>query len=456
MLTSAQRQWLQALGAGAALQAGKTSSDEAAGASAPTAAATAPALDKKPYVERVETARRNVFTAFDRYQEQKNVEAEQSVIAALSRAAKEVTTLGSFEDPGPALDRIRADFLACAQGTVAALQAGDAAAADAACAKLDALAARAAKLAYDYGEDVIDGAETAKTTVKVMDTGAKVVGGVALTLATGGAAAGVVAAEVVGTATAVSVAGGVAASTAGVATNLAIGQKVDWGMFSIDILIQALTARFGGELANGIAASVAKRLGPMAAKVGGIVIKNAATQIVLHVDTTLFKKALEVGYGKLVGQNLTLQEVVDSTIAQLTDVSSLLVIAATAAAQSHVDVKAVAASASSPKAAAAVPAVPAASTPAPEPQPPPRAPSEPPSSKPRSTAHAGGEGDAFRVELKPEGPRPEVVRVRRAARPKDASEPAAHESGRKQESPAEAAPADKPMIDPDDGRESRP
>ena len=312
------------------------------------------AADKKRFVARVEVARRNAFNARDRYQEQKKVEADQSIIAGLSRVAKEVTSLGSFEDPGPALDQILEEFRSCAAGAVAALSAGDLAAADANCAQLDALAARAGKLAYDYTEGLIDGAETAKTTVKVVDTGAKIVGGVALTVATGGAAAGVVAAEVVGTATAVSVAGGVAASTAGVATNLALGQKVDWGMFSIDILIQGLTARFGGELTNGIALAVAKRLGPMAATVGGAVIKNAAAQVVMHIDTTLAKQALEVAYQKLVGKDVTMQQVYDECIARLTDPSSLLVIAATSGAQAHVDVKASAASAST-KAASAEP-----------------------------------------------------------------------------------------------------
>ena len=310
----------------------------------------AAAAERKRLIARIEVAKRDTFAAFDRYQDQKKVSDDQWIISGLSRAAKEVTTLGDFEDPGPELKRILDELRSSARNAIAALGADDLATADGICTRLDAMAVRAQKLAHCYSEDLIDGAETAKTTVKVVDTGAKVVGGVALTVATGGAAAGVVAAEVVGTATAISVAGGVAASTAGVATKLALGEKVDWGMFSIDILMQGLLARFGGKLTEGVAAAVAQRLGPAAATLGGAVIKNLAAQAVMHVNTTMSKTALETAYGKLSGRDLTLQQVYDSYIAQLTDPSSLLVAAATAAAQGHVDAKLAASSAAAEKA----------------------------------------------------------------------------------------------------------
>ncbi|MDQ2735509.1 MAG: hypothetical protein M3Y55_11085, partial [Pseudomonadota bacterium] len=295
----------------------------------------AAATERKRLIARITRAKNDVDSALARYEDQKKISDDQWIISGLSRAAKTVTSLGNFKDPGPALNEILGQVRTSARSAIDALSANDLKSADGMCAGLDELATRAQKLASCYSEDLIEGAETAKTTVKVVDTGAKVVGGVALTVATGGAAAGVIAAEV-GTATAVSVAGGVAASTAGVATRLALGDQVDWGLFSIDILMQGLLARFGGKLTEGIAAAVAQRLGPLAATVGGPVIKNVATQAVMHVNSTMFKTALETAYQKLAGKNLTLQQVYDSCIEQLTDPSSLIVAAATSAAQGHV------------------------------------------------------------------------------------------------------------------------
>lgn len=334
--------------------AGLTPAQTAAPTGADFAAVTA---RRKHLIARIGRAKGNVDAALARYEDQKKISGDQWIISGLSRAAKEVTSLGAFDDPGPALNGILGQVRTAARSAIGVLNVDDFDSAEGICADLDLLATQAEKLALAYCEGLIDGAETAKTTVKVIDTGAKVVGGVALTVATGGAAAGVIAAEV-GTATAISVAGGVAASTAGVATKLALGDKVDWGLFSIDILMQGLLARFGGKLTEGIAGAIAQRLGPMASTLGGAVIKNAAAQAVMHVDTTLFKAVLETAYQKLAGRELTLQQVYDSCIDQLTDPSSLVVLAATSAAQGHGDARAAAASGS------AAPALPAASAPA--------------------------------------------------------------------------------------------
>lgn len=397
MSTAEQDEWLRKLGVGAigrVVSAGATADAGAAmaGSSQPTPGpATTPqiaakvdlgdeaaAAERRRLLARITAAKRNAAAALERYQDQRKINDDQRIISGLARAAKEVTSLGKFADPGPALNRILLGVRATARSAYAALDVNDFEKADGICTQMDESARKAHTLARSYSDDLIDGAETAKTTVKVVDTGAKVVGGVALTVATGGAAAGVLATNVA-TATAISVAGGVAASTAGVATRLALGEKVDWGLFSIDILMQGLLARFGGKLTEGIAAAVAQRLGPLAATIGGAVIKNVAAQAVMHVNTTMSKAALETAYQKVNGRALTLQQVYDSCIEQLTDPSSIIVAAATAAAQGHVDAKATATAGS--------PAAPRDAIPAP----PGRPPSKPLGPPPEKSAKASAE-----------------------------------------------------------------
>jgi hypothetical protein len=291
---------------------------------APAAVAQTAALKRQ-----IAAAQSQAERALDAYEEQQKLNKDQWFVAGVSRAAKAVTSLGRFEDPGPRLKQTVAAVREGTKSASAALAAGDFARATAIAERIAILAQNSARWAHGYTEGMIDGAETSTTAIKTVDTGAKVVGAVAITVATAGGAAPVV----IAAATGVSVAGGMAASTAGVATKLALGEKVDWGMFSIDILIQALLARFGGPLGEGIAAAVAKRLGPSMAKtLGGSLIKSVVTQTVMHVDSAVLRTAIESSYQKLVGKDLTYRQVLQSFVALLTDPNSLVVIAATTAA----------------------------------------------------------------------------------------------------------------------------
>jgi hypothetical protein len=310
MPTSEQNAWLQ----------------QTFGVAPPASAAVAQTAALK---RRIADAQSQAERALDAYEEQQKLNKDQWFVSGVSRAAKAVTSLGRFEDPGSRLKQTVAAVREGAKSASAALDAGDIAKATAIAERIAILAQNSARWAHGYTEGMIEGAETSTTAIKTVDTGAKVVGAVAITVATaGGAAPAVIAA-----ATGVSVAGGMAASTAGVATKLALGEKVDWGMFSIDILIQALLARFGGPLGEGIAAAVAKRLGPSIAKtLGGSLIKSVVTQTVMHVDSAVLRTAIESSYQKLSGKDLTYRQVLQSYVALLTDPNSLVVIAATTAA----------------------------------------------------------------------------------------------------------------------------
>src|SRR4051812_11477989 len=166
----------------------------------PTAQASPTGPETKAMKAKIIAAQGRAQNAMDSYNDQKKINNDQWFVSFFS-------SIGA-QDPGPKITQeVNAAKEAAAKAT-AATNGGELAKAAQLIAEADAAAGRAEKMASVFTGQLINHAKNITTGIKVVDTGAKIVGAVALTVGTGGAAA-----VVAGTATTVG-AGTIATATA--------------------------------------------------------------------------------------------------------------------------------------------------------------------------------------------------------------------------------------------------
>ncbi len=279
--------------------------------------------------------------AMARYSEQKKVNADQWAVAAVVKFARKVTSLGRFEDPGPALTK---EVEAARAGIATAAAAADAnsfAKAAEAYADAEAAAVRAAGMAQVYVEGMIKGAGTSITVLEGTRDFAFFVDAALATIATAGAASGAIAASTAGTASVIATAAPIAGSVATAATKVALGDKVDWGAVALDASLQLFLSRFGGPATKGIAAAVTKRVaGKLAAEsIARMGIEKMVKGLVLQEGSTALSTVAQSTYAALRGKDITWEQFFKTLLTRLTDPKGLAVAAVLTAVDAGAEMK---------------------------------------------------------------------------------------------------------------------
>jgi hypothetical protein len=288
----------------------------------------------KDHLRRVQV---KAATAREGYQSQTEVDKQHWLVAPI------VKTLGRVKDPGPDLLAYVARANADVQSALEALAAGHLEQAAELLATAEGAALSATKMWQAYFQGIISAGEMTVTVLEITRDAAFATLAVLATIATGGAAAGVLSAEGVGATTTVSgvevgtaTAANVVAAGAPIVANLAeavakvsMGDKVDWGALVVDTAIQIIIARFGGRVTGGIAKALLGN--PATESLAARVTEGVVHTAILHVGSTALTTAAQDAYRALRGQNITWQAFADDLIARLTDPKGLAVVAVTGA-----------------------------------------------------------------------------------------------------------------------------
>jgi Domain of unknown function (DUF4157) len=276
--------------------------------------------------ENIGRVQRIADTASSRYADQSEIDKKHWIVAPI------VKTLGRVKDPGPFLTAEVALSRQAVAGAIAAADADTFAQAAALFADAETSAIKASKLWQAYFEGIISAGEMTITALEITRDVAFTTLGVLATIATAGAAAGATSAlglEIgsAGAANLIATGAPIVASVGGVAVQVAMGDKVDWGAAVIDVAMQLLVSRFGGQATKGIAGAVTKRLaGKLAAEsLARIGIEKMIQATIIQEGSTALRTVVESVYHSLRGDKITWEQFLETLIARLTDPKGIAV-----------------------------------------------------------------------------------------------------------------------------------
>jgi hypothetical protein len=289
--------------------------------------------------QKIRSARSEAEGAVARYDAQKETEGTGPVQWAVGRVSNLTehavdfvsrnvvgTDGAAFADPGDSVW----DGTSAAQDTAdsaqAAIDAGDTDTAAAYADQAGDAASNASRLADRYQSGVIEGAEGAEDGFTAIKVSAEATDAVLATAVTGGAAAPAVAGGSATAANIVALTQGVGEAVGAQVTKRAYGDTVDWGSLSVDVLIQALMAKFGGELTEKLASSLAQRL---ASKYTPELLNKYLSAIVARVAmqdaSAELKAAAQAAIDALTGQAVRMADLESKLLDNLTDPKSAFV-----------------------------------------------------------------------------------------------------------------------------------
>ena len=279
--------------------------------------------DRRAMRVKLQFARNRVEAALERYFAQKKINDEHWIVSGVSSAVAKVKSLGDFKDPGAELAAAQQKAFMLMTSGLSAAGNGDLTTAAARVAEIEALAQTASRLARAYCDGVIDGAEGAVAVLEVADKAGDV------------AQAGLdVAMPGVGTALSVG------KKTAVVATRWAIGDDIDWGLFTIDIALELILFRFGDKASSKIVGGLAKSLaGKASGQFTKKAIESAVKGLVLHEGSTVLRTTVEQVYAAARGKPLTVEQFFDQLAKRMSDPAGLAVSLITSTAAAGVEVR---------------------------------------------------------------------------------------------------------------------
>jgi hypothetical protein len=287
-----------------------------------------------------------------RYDAQKDADSSQGIVSTVSHAMKSISNRmfgdDSFKDPGEAVWDATSTAQDAADSADAALGSGDSATAATYVDQARDAAGTATRLADGYTDGMASGAQDTEVGLKGVKFLAEGTEAVLATVATGGAAgalasgtgtAGVGATTAlpligeVSTATAatvVSAAQGIGETVAPAIQKLIQGDAVDWVAVGVDVIIQGILAKFGGDLSQSLSLGIAKQL---AGKFTGHVLQKYLPRIlareVLFEGSQLLKTAAQEALEPLRGQKVTLDQIHQALLANMLDGKGAVIAAVT-------------------------------------------------------------------------------------------------------------------------------
>jgi hypothetical protein len=282
-------------------------------------------------------------SAVSGYRGQQAVDAKHWIVAPI------VKTLGGVKDPGPSLLGFAGTAAAKIASARELIENGQFASAAQAFADAEVAARQAEKMWQAYFQGIISAGEMTITVLEVTRDVAFITLAVLATVATAGAASGAIGA----TTTAFGVEVGTAATASFIATaapiaatvgttiyQVAMGDKVDWGMVVVDIAISLLLAKFGGSVGKGVARAAAQQIGKkIASEVAKTAIERAIHAIILHEGATVLRTTAEAVVKTFKGQEVTWQQFLDTLIARMIDPKGIAVAAVVSAVSTAAEVK---------------------------------------------------------------------------------------------------------------------
>ncbi|MEJ0046930.1 MAG: hypothetical protein WDN04_13050 [Rhodospirillales bacterium] len=249
--------------------------------------------------------------ALDDYATQKKVNDDQKIVSGAVRLFKYIGSLGKVHDPKDDIDKLvnGAKFqLATASGMVSGGAFGPPAGmiADA-----EGQAIQAGKIARVWSNELVDGASTGVTVLThTRNISFGVMAGLAA-IGTGGAA-GAIAAAVIPTA-------------ADVAGKGLAGDKIDWSGAVIDISVNLLATKFGGQAEAAIKNAVAKQVATrLAGKLSGAALDKVAEKVgekvakqVVEKGSDVLKSVTKQVAKKVEGKDMTFGDMAEEVIKEL-------------------------------------------------------------------------------------------------------------------------------------------
>jgi hypothetical protein len=283
----------------------------------------------------VQKAKRDLQMAQDRYAAQQEADRQHQLVAPL------IKFFGGAQDPGPALAAFAATVHTEGSLVQGHLQAGRFVSATHSLIRCESAAMDARRLAHDYVNRIISSGETTVRVLEYTRDASFITLGVLATIATAGSLAGatttLLGAEV-GTVTAASAIafGAPVAATLGTAgMQVALGDKVDWGKVSVDVVASLILARFGGKLSNGLF----RMLGGNVAinRLPRLVFNRIVSSVLTHEGAQAFLTAVDATYRRLRGQSVTWDQFTDELLARLTDPRGIFIAALMGAIQASAE-----------------------------------------------------------------------------------------------------------------------
>ena len=275
--------------------------------------------------------------AMSAYKAQKDVDDDHYIVAPA------VKFWGGVHDPGEELE----ETVSAVSGSVVIgrgmLARGDFQKAAAALADAEAASVKASRLSAGYQEDIISAGESQIKVLEFTRDASFVTLGVLAVIVTGGAAAGatttVFGTEVgtVATANLIATAAPIAATVGGALTQVALGDKVDWAKVGVDIAVNLVLSRFGGKLSQGLFKVMLGN--PAVRGLGALAFGRIVSSVLTHEVSTAFTTAVDAGYRKLRGQNVTWDMFTDDLIARLSDPKGVVIAAVMGAIVANTEAK---------------------------------------------------------------------------------------------------------------------
>lgn len=282
------------------------------------------------------------------YTHQKKAQEEYPITSSIVRAIGYIKTFGELSDPGPYLQHYVSTANAYLAEAEKALEENSFVDAGEFIAYGETNALQAEKLSKAYVQGLISTGEMTVTGLEYTRNISFVTLGVLAIIATGGAAAagsGAVTTTTafgfeVGTATAANViaTGAPIVATLGSAgVQAALGDKVDWTKVGVDIAVNLILSKFGGNVSNKLFTAM---LGNSSVRsIGAVAFGRIFSSLATHELSTAFTTSVDFTYRKLKGQNVTWNQFINELLERLLDPKGLIFAGIMGAVVAGADVK---------------------------------------------------------------------------------------------------------------------
>ena len=283
----------------------------------------------------VQKAKRDLQVAQDRYAAQQEIDRQHQLVAPI------VKFLSGARAPGAALAAFAATVRTEGNLVQGHLQAGRFVSAAHALIRCESAAMDARRLAHDYANKLISSGETTVRVLEYTRDASFITLGVLATIATAGSLAGATTTLLgaqVGTVTAANAIafGTPVAATLGTAgMQVALGDRVDWGRVSVDVVASLILARFGGKLSNGLF----RMLGGNVAinRLPRLVFNRIVSSVLTHEGAQAFLTVVDATYRRLRGQSVTWDQFTNELLVRLTDPRGIFIAALMGAIQASAE-----------------------------------------------------------------------------------------------------------------------
>lgn len=265
--------------------------------------------------------------ALDSYNNQTAINKDQWIVSGV------IEFFGRVKDPGPELISQGSTATILAAEGMAAIERGDFVTAAIRLADAEAYASRAQMMFTAYWEHLISVAEMTVTVLEWTEKTAFVTLAILATIASGGAALGVIGAEgvtvagvtttasMVGTANLISFAAPTLAHILQSGTKAALGEDVDWGQVGVETIVDIVLYKLGGKLGEGLLGRFAKL--PAFQTLGRQALAGVLSNVMIHEGSAAFRTTVMAIYERLRHGKTTWDEFGNELIAALTNPEGL-------------------------------------------------------------------------------------------------------------------------------------